>query len=565
MSVILPAGKAVIQETRKRMNEGVGPQFDAIVIGAGVTGMYMVYKLQNMGFSVRGYEAGSDVGGTWYWNRYPGCRLDTESFTYAYFFLNDIVPEWSWSERFAGQEELLRYARHAADKMDIRKNIRFNTIVVSAKYDEARNLWRVDLQDGSSATCRFLLTAVGLLSATRLPEFEGMDTFKGISFHTSRWPADPEGGVGGVRFNFEGKRVGVIGTGATGVQLIPEIAKTARELFAFQRSPNWCTPLRNSPLSKEEMEEIRTTRKQLLEHLKTTPVGFIYSPYDRDGVQDTPEEREAFLEKLYSTPGYGIWLANYRDSITNRETNDAISNFVANKIRQRVKDPTLAEKLIPRHPFGSKRIPMETNYYETYNRENVHLVDIKEDPIERITPTGIKTRSGYYGLDMIIYATGFVGVTGALERIDIRGKGGVSLAEVWDDGPITYLGLQVAGFPNLFTLAGPHNGATFCNVGVCSNLQVEWMAEMLDYLRWNKLNYAGAMEEAQEKWTAEIYAQFEQTLLTEGDAWWVKIKHHPDGRVTRRALSYIGGGPRYRQICADVAKNGYSGFALARK
>jgi (2,2,3-trimethyl-5-oxocyclopent-3-enyl)acetyl-CoA 1,5-monooxygenase len=548
------------------MSEGVEPQFDAIVIGAGVTGMYMIYELQNIGFSVRGYEAGGDVGGTWYWNRYPGCRLDTESYTYAYFFLNDIVPEWSWSERFAGQEELLRYCRHAADKMDIRKNIQFNATVVSAKYDETRNLWKVELEDGSSATCRFLLTAVGLLSATRMPEFEGMETFKGLSFHTSRWPAHPEGGVEGMRFNYEGKRVGVIGTGATGVQLIPEIAETAQELFVFQRSPNWCTPLRNSPLSKQEMEEIRRTRKELLEHLKTTPVGFIYSPYDRDGVQDTPEEREAFLEMLYSTPGYGIWLANYRDTITSRETNDFISKFVANKIRQRVKDPKIAEKLIPKYPFGSRRIPMETNYYETYNRKNVHLVDIKEDPIERITPTGIKTRSGHYALDMAIYATGFATAPGALERIDFRGKGGVSLATAWDDGPITYLGLQVAGFPNLFTLAGPHNGAAFCNVGVCSSLQAEWMVEMLDYLRRKELNYAEAKQDAQEKWTAEIYTQFEQTLLTEGgNTWWVKIKHHPDGRVTRRALSYIGGGPRYRQICDESAKNGYSGFALTRK
>ena len=547
------------------MKEGSTPHFDALVIGAGLTGMYMVYKLRSMGFSVRGYEAGSDVGGTWYWNRYPGCRLDTESYSYAYFFLNDIIPEWSWSERFAGQEELLRYVRYAAEKMDVRRNIQFNTAVTSAKYNETRNVWKVELDDGSFASCTFLLTAVGLLSATRMPEFEGVESFKGISFHTSRWPADPNGGVGGKRFSYEGKRIGVIGTGATGVQLIPEIAKTAQDLFVFQRSPNWCTPLRNSPLSRQEMEEIRGKRKDVLAYVKTTPFGFVYHPADRDGVQDTPQEREAFLEKLYSTPGYGIWLANYRDIITSRETNDIVSKFVANKIRQRVKDPKIAEKLIPKHPFGSKRIPMETNYYETYNRENVHLVDIKEDPIQRITPTGIKTQSAHYDLDMVIYATGFVGVTGAIERIDIRGKGGVSLAETWDDGPITYLGLQVCGFPNLFTLVGPHNGATFCNVGVCGNLQVEWICEMLDYLRQNKLDYVEADKDAQEKWTADTYAQFEQTLLPQGDAWWVRIKHYPDGRVTRRALAYIGGGPTYRKICDEVAQDGYSGFKLAQR
>lgn len=548
------------------MKKSVTPHFDSIVIGAGVTGIYMVHKLQNMGFKVKGIEKGSDVGGTWYWNRYPGCRLDTESFTYAYLFLKGLVPDWTFNERFAGQEELLRYVRAAADKMDIRKNYQFDTAVTGATYDESRNVWCVNLDDGSSATCTYLITAVGLLSATRLPEFAGMDSFEGVSFHTSRWPGDPNGGVAGVRYNFEGKRIGVIGTGATGVQLVPEIAKTAKDLFVFQRSPNWCTPLRNSPISDQEMREIRETRKELLELVKSTPFGFIYSPADRDGVQDTVEEREAFLEKLYTTPGYGIWLANYRDVIFNRETNDFVSEFVAKKIRARVKDPKLAEKLIPKHPFGSKRIPMETNYYEAYNRDNVHLVDVKEDPIDCITSKGLKTKTAHYDLDMIIYATGFVGVTGALERINLQGKGGVKLADAWDIGPATYLGLQVNRFPNLFTLAGPHNGATFCNVGVCGNLQVEWVAEMLEYLRAKKFNYVEANNAAQEKWTADIYADFERTLLAgNDDAWWVKVKHHPDGTVTRRALTYIGGGPAYRKICDEVAQQGYIGFDLSQK
>lgn len=548
------------------MKKSVTPHFDSIVIGAGVTGIYMVHKLQNMGFKVKGIEKGSDVGGTWYWNRYPGCRLDTESFTYAYLFLKGLVPDWTFNERFAGQEELLRYVRAAADKMDVRKNYQFDTAVTGANYDESRNVWCVDLDDGSSATCTYLITAVGLLSATRLPEFAGMDCFEGVSFHTSRWPVDPNGGVEGVRYNFEGKRIGVIGTGATGVQLVPEIAKTAKDLFVFQRSPNWCTPLRNSPISDQEMRGIRETRKELLELVKSTPFGFIYSPADRDGVQDTVEEREAFLEKLYTTPGYGIWLANYRDVIFNRETNDLVSEFVAKKIRERVKDPKLAEKLIPKHPFGSKRIPMETNYYEAYNLDNVHLVDVKEDPIDCITSKGLKTTTAHYDLDMIIYATGFVGVTGALERINLQGKGGVKLADAWDIGPATYLGLQVNGFPNLFTLAGPHNGATFCNVGVCGNLQVEWVAEMLEYLRAKKFNYVEANNAAQEKWTADIYADFERTLLAgNDDAWWVKVKHHPDGTVTRRALTYIGGGPAYRKICDEVAQQGYIGFDLSQK
>ena len=539
------------------------PHYDAVVIGAGVTGMYQVYSLQKSGFSVRGFDTASDVGGTWYWNRYPGCRLDTESFAYGYFFLKGITPEWTWTERFAGQPDLLAYCRYAADKMDIRKNFQFNTGVIKAAYDEKSNVWNLKLDDGSSVTCRYLLTAVGLLSATRLPHIDGIDSFRGISFHTSRWPRDPAGGTSGQHIEFSGKRVGIIGTGATGVQLIPQIAKSADELYIFQRSPNWCTPLRNYALSKEEMEGIRDGREELLAYLKTTPVGFPYQPYDRDGMDDTPPERERLLEKLYNTPGYGIWLGNYRDTIINRHTNNFVSEFIAKKIRERVKDPVIAEKLIPKdHPFGSKRIPMETNYYEVYNQANVHLVDLKETPIEEITPAGIRTTAENYDLDIIIYATGFDAITGALDRIDIVGKGGIRLADAWADGPITYLGLQVTGFPNLFTLVGPHNGATFCNVGVCGNLQVEWMTEMLTYLRDNNLTYSEAKDPAQQAWTDQIYADFEGTLMTEGNAWWVKIKHHADGTISRRALAYIGGGPKYREICADVRNKGYEGFEI---
>ncbi len=545
------------------MSKGANPHFDAVVIGAGVTGMYMIYKLQNSGFTVRGYETGADVGGTWYWNRYPGCRLDTESYSYGYFFMKDIVPEWNWSENFAGQPELLRYARYAADKMDIRKNIQFNTSVVSAEYDEEQNVWRLGLDDGSSSTCTFLLTAVGLLSATRLPDIAGIESFKGISFHTSRWPADPESDAEGRPIQFEGKRVGVVGTGATGVQVIQHVARRAGETYVFQRSPNWCTPLRNSPLAPEEMEKIRDNRQDILAHVKTTPVGFIHHPVERNADDDTPEEREAFFERLYSTPGYGIWLSNYQDLMVNRKSNDYISEFVAKKIRERVKDPTVAEKLIPDHPFGSRRVPMETNYYEVYNQDNVHLVDIKEDPIECVTAEGIRTSSSQIDLDIIIYATGFNAITGALERIDIRGKNGVRLTDMWDDGPVTYLGLQVRGFPNFFTLVGPHNGASFCNIAVCGNLQVEWAVEMLEYFRRHGINYVEAEAEAQEKWTAQVYEDFAKTLLLESDAWWLKIKHHPDGTVTKRATAYIGGGPAYRKICDEVAREGYSGFELA--
>ena len=538
-------------------------QFDAIVIGAGITGMYQLYTLRNLGLSVRGYEAGSEVGGTWFWNRYPGCRLDTESYTYGYFALKGIIPEWTWSEQFAGQPELLRYARHAADKMDIRKDIRFGVRVLGAAYDEASNRWRVELSDGSHASCRYLLSAVGPLSATRMPNIPGIDSFQGESFHSSRWPLDPADPHGGRQFDFSGKRVGVIGTGATGVQIIPIVARTAAQLNVFQRTPNWCTPLGNQPITPERMAEIRRQREEILAFVKTTPTAFPYERYNRKAVDATPEERQQLFESLYAMPGYGIWLSGYKDLLVNKESNRYLSDFIAGKIRERVKDPKVAEKLIPKnHPFGTKRVPMETHYYEVYNQPNVRLVDVRESPIERVTPTGIQTQDGHIELDVIIYATGFDAVTGAFDRIDIRGRDGVPLRQVWEDGPLTYLGLQVRGFPNFFTLVGPHNGAAFCNIGVCGGLQVEWVSEMIAHMERNRLQYSEPQEAAQEAWTARVYEDFSRTLLTEADAWWVKVKNNPDGTTTRRALIFVGDAPKYREFCDGVASRGYEGFDL---
>lgn len=536
--------------------------FDAIVIGAGITGIYQAFQLRQLGFSVRGYDAADDVGGTWYWNRYPGCRLDTESYAYGYFCLTDIISDWTWTERFAGQPELLRYVNHAADKMDIRKDFRFRTRVVHAAYDEAANLWNLDLDNGSKASCRFLITAVGPLSATRMPDFEGIDSFAGESFHSSNWPRDADGY--GAKIDFTGKRVGLIGTGATGVQIAPIVAETAAHLTVFQRSPNWCTPLGNDPIPPERMNELRQSYDTVLAYVKTTDAAFPYSRVRKKGVDATPEERQQFFEELYNTPGYGIWLGSYSDLLLNKESNAYLADFVADKIRQRVDDPDVAEKLIPRdHPFGAKRVPMETNYYEAFNKPNVELADIREAPIRRITPSGIDTADGrHFDLDVIIYATGFDGVTGSLDRIDIRGKGNVSLKEVWEDGPVTYLGLQIAGFPNLFTLVGAHNGASFCNIGVCGALQVDWLTKMLRDMRNRGLTYADAREDAQVVWTDRVYREFARTLMVEADAWWVKVKTHADGTQTRRALVYVGGGPEYRKLCDEVAYHNYRGFEL---
>lgn len=542
-----------MSETKK------SPEFDAVVIGAGITGIYQTWLLNKTGLKVRGFEAGKDVGGTWYWNRYPGCRLDTESYAYGYFTLNGVIPEWQWSERFAGQDELLRYAQYAADKMDVRRHYEFEQSVTSAHYVDADNVWKLTLKSGKEVTCRFLLTAVGPLSATRMPHIPGIESFGGASFHSSRWPHDETGD----KADFTGKRVGVIGTGATGVQIIPVVAKTAEQLYVFQRTPNWCSPLGNHPLSQELVEKLRGKPEEFLSFIKTTETAFPYQRSSKKASQATPEERQQLFEELYDMPGYGIWLSGYRDLLVNKESNQYLADFVANKIRSRVKDPVTAEKLIPKnHAFGTRRVPMETNYYEVYNQDNVELVDISEAPIERITPKGILVGGREIELDVLIFATGFDGVTGALDRIDIRGKDGLRLTDAWSDGPQTYLGLQIAGFPNLFTLVGAHNGASFCNIGVCGALQVEWVARMMSHMQVQGLEYAEPDLKYQDAWTEQVYQVYAKTLLAESDAWWAKVTQNPDGSVTKRALIYVGSAPDYREQCEKAAINGYEGFVL---
>jgi cyclohexanone monooxygenase len=443
--------------------------------------------------------------------------------------------------------------------MDIRKNYQFNTKVVKAEYIEKSNIWQLELDDGSTTSCRYLLTAVGPLSASRMPDIEGIDTFSGESFHSSRWPKDSEGN----EISFEGKRVGVIGAGATGVQIIAEVGKTAKELFVFQRTPNWCTPLGNNPISSERMENIKQNYDNIFAYIKTTETAFPYHRHPKKGVDTSAEEREALFEELYNTPGYGIWLATYKDILLSERSNSYLAEFVANKIRARVDDPQVAEKLIPKdQPFGAKRVPMETNYYEIYNNQNVHLVDVLSEPIRRVTPNGIELDGKHYDLDVIIYATGFDAVTGAIDRIDIRGKDSVPLKEVWEDGPLTYLGLQTRGFPNFFTLVGPHNGAAFCNIAVCGGLQVDWVSKMLRDMRARNLTFCEPEEAAQAKWTDDVYKELERTLMAKGDAWWVKVTTHPNGEVTRRSLAYLSGGDQYRKVCDQVAYYNYQGFSM---
>jgi len=528
--------------------------YDAIIIGAGMAGMYQLLRLRELGLSVRVFETGGDVGGTWYWNRYPGARFDSESYSYAYSFSEELLEEWDWTEHFSPQPETLRYLNRVADKFDLRKDIRFNTRIASAIYDEAENCWEVETEDGARAQARFLITGIGPLSAYTMPNIEGVDRFEGESCHTARWPHEP--------VDFTGKRIAVIGTGATGVQVIQEVAKTAAHLTVFQRSPNFCSPLRNSPIAPESQAELKASYPEVFQICHDSHGGFMHISDPRSALEVSDEEREAFFEKLYDEPGFGIWLGNFSDIMIDEKANALITDFMKRKIRERVNDPEIAEKLVPKnHGFGTKRVPMETNYYEVYNQDNVMLVDLLETPIEKITPKGIKTTDTEYEFDMIIYATGFDAVTGAFDRIDIRGEKGEKLKDHWADGPHTYLGLQVVGFPNLLTLVGPHNAATFCNIPRCIEQNVEWVTELIRNMRANGQERISPRQESEDEWTKHVYETAEFSLLTKVDSWFMGVnKNLPDRKPV--FMAYLGGSPAYRAKCDEETASGYKGFVI---
>jgi cation diffusion facilitator CzcD-associated flavoprotein CzcO len=528
--------------------------FDVIIIGAGISGMYQLLRLRELGMRVRVLEAGTGVGGTWYWNRYPGARFDSESYSYQYSFSKELLDEWNWSEHFAGQPETLRYLNHVADKFDLRKDIQFRSRVKSAHYQDGSRSWKISIEDGSSYTARFLITAVGPLSAPTMPRIPGVDMFKGESYHTGLWPHHP--------VSFEGKRVAVIGTGATGVQTIQEVAKTVGHLTVFQRTPNWCKPLKNGKISDEEQKRIKASYDEIFKRCDETYSCFLHTPDPRGTFELSPEEREAFLEKLYETPGFGMWQGNFRDMLTNREANKVISDFVANKIRQRVKDPKVAEKLIPKnHGFGTRRVPMETKYYEVYNQPNVELVDIKETPIEQITSTGLKTSDRKFEFDMIIYATGFDAVTGSFDRIDIRGAGGVGLKEKWRGGIETFVGVQVAGFPNMMMLVGPHTALG--NIPRSIEYNVDWVAGLLGYMKEHNLTLVEAKSEAVDAWTDFVKEKAQGLLSNEIDSWMTGVNLNVEGKSKRIVARYSGSAPDYRAWCDRVAAAGYKEMALS--
>ncbi|MDY6828859.1 MAG: NAD(P)/FAD-dependent oxidoreductase [Pseudomonadota bacterium] len=529
---------------------------DAIIIGAGIAGMYQLLRLRELGLQVQVFETGDNVGGTWYWNRYPGARFDSESYSYGYSFSPELLDEWEWSEHFAAQPETLRYLNTVADKFDLRKDIRFNARVTEAVFNEPEARWEIATEDGKRASAPFLITAVGPLSAPTLPNVEGIDDFGGFSCHTARWPKEP--------VEFGGKRVGVIGTGASGVQTIQEVAKTAAKLYVFQRTPNWCAPLNNSKITTEEQRNIKASYPEIFRKCRQTNGCFLHQSDPRNTFEVSPEERLAHYESLYAAPGFGIWVGSFADTLIDEAANAEMSAFVADKIRSRVKDPKVAEQLIPtNHGFGTRRVPLETNYYEVYNQDNVHLVDLRQTPLECVTATGIQTSTTHYPLDMIVYATGFDAVTGALDRIDIRGRGGVKLADKWADRVSTYLGIQTRGFPNLFTLVGPQNTATLCNIPRCIEQNVDWVTAAVDHLRQHGHRQMEPRAESEEEWTCTAEAMMQMSLFMKVNSWISGVNLNVPGKEQPRCVVYPGGAPAYRTQCDAEAAGGYTGFSLS--
>lgn len=523
-------------------------RFDAIIIGAGVSGLYQLYCLREQGLNARIFEAGGGVGGTWYWNRYPGARFDSESYSYIYSFSEELLQEWDWAEHYSAQPENEAYLNFVADKFDLKKDVEFNARIKTAHWQEENGTWHVQTEDGREARAQYLVSAVGILSAPFFPDVPGREDFAGPSFHTARWPAEP--------VDFTGKRVGVIGTGASAVQMIPEIAPQVGQLTVFQRTPNYCCPLRNSTITAEEQQQIKANYADTFARCNATFASFMQDFDPRKTFELSEAERHAFYEEIWSQPGFTKWFGCFHDIMTDVEANEDYANFVRNKIRERVDDPQVAELLVPRdHPFGSKRIPLETGYYETFNRDNVRLVDVKSDPIREILPAGLKTGAETFDLDILIWATGFDAITGELMRMDIRGLDDVSLADRWADGPSTYLTMQTAGFPNLFVA----NGAVFCNFTRCAEVVAEWIGGCIGYMKNKGYVRIEAEPRAEEMWTEHAESLTEGMLFTKTDSWF--MGSNVPGKK-RTFLFYAGGAPAFRNKIAEVAANDYQGFDL---
>jgi len=521
-----------------------------LVVGAGITGIYQLYRAREEGFSVALVEAGDGVGGTWYWNRYPGARFDSESYTYGYLFSRELYDEWEWQEHFAEQPETERYLNHVVDKFDLRRHIRCGARVTSAVFDEPSGTWTVTAGDGTEFRARFLVAATGVLSVPYFPDVPGREDFRGEAYHTGLWPATP--------VDFAGKHVAVIGTGSSGVQLVPAVADEVASMTVYQRTANWCTPLNNAPITRDEQRRLREDFESLCEVLNTSIAGFLHQPHDRTAFEDSREERLAFFEKLWNSPGFTKLTSNYTDLLENKAANAEWCEFIAEKIRGIVDDPATAEKLIPKdHRFGEKRPPFVTGYFEAFNNPKVSLVDLNDTPIVRVTENGIETDEGVREFDIIVWATGFDFGTGALTRMGIRGRGGLALEKHWADGPATFLGLQTTGFPNFFFPGGPHAAAG--NNPRYNGDQVDFIMETLLYVRDQGYDVIEVDPEAEERWTNMIDAAGAVTPFgTIGQYVGTNIPGKP-----RRYLLNPAGRPKLFKEMARVRNTGYKAFRFS--
>jgi cyclohexanone monooxygenase len=525
--------------------------FDVIVVGAGFAGLLLLHRLRGLGLHVKVFEAGDNVGGTWYWNRYPGARCDVESIEYSYSFSEDLQQEWQWSERYASQPEILRYINHVADRFNLRRDITLDTYVERARFNPDENRWTVATSAGQQVTARFCIMATGNLSKARIPNIPGIETFEGKWFHTSAWPKEP--------VDFTGLRVGVVGTGSTGIQAIPKIAAQAKHLYVFQRTANYCVPLRNSLQDRQMEGDVKGRYAQLRKQARESPSGVAgFNVPTQSALVVTAQEREAAFQQRWDWGGIGLTRA-FNDLIFNEEANRTASEFVISKMREVVRDPKVALALTPTYPIGTKRLCADTGYYETFNRDNVTLVDIRSAPIESIRPNTVTTNEASYEVDALVFATGFDAMTGTLLAIDIGVEGGPTLQSLWTDGPHAYLGLMIAGLPNLFIVTGPGSPSVLSNVVVSIEQHVEWITDCLDHMRAHGHDHIEADPQAQRDWGEHVSEVANRSLLAQASSWYTGANIPGKPRVF---MPYMGGVGAFRAHCDQVARDGYRGFVL---
>jgi cyclohexanone monooxygenase len=526
-------------------------RLDCLVVGAGFGGMYMLHRLRGLGLAAHVLEAGAGVGGTWYWNRYPGARCDVESMQYSYSFLEELQQDWRWSERFAAQPEILRYANHVADVLDLRRAISFETRVTGARWDNSADLWTVETDGGQAITARHLVLATGCLSSARLPDIQGIERFAGRVLHTGQWPHEA--------VDFTGQRVGVVGTGSSAIQAIPVLAEQAAQLTVFQRTPNFSIPSRNAGMDapyEQSWKQDYAARRAAARKMRT---GILYELNPKSALEVTADEREAEYERRWQAGGTAF-MASFSDLLLDKGANDTAAEFVRRKIRGMVKDPAVAEALAPtNHPIGTKRICVDTRYYETFNRPNVRLVNLRQDPIVEVTETAVRTQGATHEFDALVCATGFDAMTGTILAMDPRGTGGLSLRQVWADGPRAHLGLMVAGFPNMFMITGPGSPSVLSNMIVSIEQHVDWVAGLLAHMQACGLSRVEPDAEAQDAWVAHVNAVAHRTLYPLANSWYMGANVPGKPQLF---MPYVGGVGTYRQTCDAIAAEGYRGFTL---